>query len=386
MDDRNLDPQGWDVLHKHETVQQARESVGRAAQAGVQVQGGNVAAGNGGVAGNGGGYGGGVTYNNQEANAAGQASSVETKGGAFKVMAIAFGILALGLGGALAVLAMTGSIKMNNAGSGSGVATEKEVATISEAEQKKIVDADAGAEVRALVKEVSEELSGFLEKKGLNYWIPKTFDETVPVYKFDDVAVRTSLERSYGLMADNARLEQIAMAEDGIGAFVKKSLKEKGFTEYAKEEDGFISPDEFFNKESEILCSVDGQSFSWNMSCGHISWISEERKELVNALAEALKKDEDYGKMEESQFSEVYIGADAEDIENGAGEYQRLVGAVDNAAGVFWRKDKDSEWNLFTVTQNGASCDEYKTADLKKAFKGESCRDAASGAEKKVEE
>ena len=143
-----------------------------------------------------------------------------------------------------------------------------------------------------------------------------------------------------------------------------------GFKRYTKVSTTMTSDTEFYNSDTNIICSPIVASIPLAFSCGNTSWISQEKIDLSNDLAVAYQ--------EKNNEYPLTISVSEKDVENSPYvPYQRVTANLGSFAGLFYRTSKDASWRYFTGTQAVLDCSAYDTEVLKRAFAGEVCTNSA---------
>lgn len=125
----------------------------------------------------------------------------------------------------------------------------------------------------------------------------------------------------------------------------------------------------YYKSDDGYLCvySISGMFY---MSCGHTSWISEEKKELVKELTDKFVEGMN---IQRTEGVPIYLNASPDNIaSNKSNTYQILSASVSDAGVMFYRKGKDGEWKYAFGGQQAPDCDQY-TGELKEAFEGMTC-------------
>lgn len=210
-------------------------------------------------------------------------------------------------------------------------------------------------------------------------------------YQYED-GYSTNLDWNYGVLvgpANSSNVNEWTKFENRVtknSAFqseLNAKMKEYGLSEKAMKDgmmDGMIGDGEIktFASDDGYFCKASTAG-SFNLSCGHQSWISEERLALVKELAKA------YVASNEKEDDVLFVTALPSDIKTSkSGNYQVISGTVSNGAGVFYRKGTDGEWKYVTGGHVGPDCSIFNTDELKEAFEGYTCFDTGSGAQSTV--
>ncbi len=131
---------------------------------------------------------------------------------------------------------------------------------------------------------------------------------------------------------------------------------------------------EYINNEKEIVCGVyavtNEKTGAENVyvSCAKTSWtwLTEEEKALLLALEAAY-----YKKTNKYPEKMISLGIKIKDSE--FKPYQTIIVSTNDGNSQFYRTSPYSEWQYFRTSLVAASCGEYNTEDLKKAYLGEIC-------------
>ncbi len=183
--------------------------------------------------------------------------------------------------------------------------------------------------------------------------------------KARDLKTLTSTEKAYGFKAKyNDNLDTIGKAVEKID----EELIERGF----KSEESYYGSKKYYDESNGIRCSADNSSAA-TVVCAYEGWVSDETIATINELASAVK--------EVNGEYPYYLGVmkDHKIIDSEVSPYQRWTVSGFDAAALFYRVSPTSEWKFFTYTQAELDCDDYNTDDLKKAYAGEQCYNAATG-------
>lgn len=225
------------------------------------------------------------------------------------------------------------------------------------------------------LKDISKEL-----RDVVRIYLGGKLDVAITAYDYASVAGRvdagkdlsTAVWGTYTTLIEPHSGDQVeGFIEDDLDfalpARVAESLQKQGFKKDEALSGGMWSI-EHYETEDGLICEfTTNKSFPYYISCGDVSNISEEKKDLVRALGEAYKK---------SEGEEIsYITAAVDDIKDGANGHQRITAGGENAALLFYRNSSDSEWVFYKGTQAALDCDEFNNDDLRNAFVGETCWD-----------
>ncbi len=132
----------------------------------------------------------------------------------------------------------------------------------------------------------------------------------------------------------------------------------------------------FYMSDDGYLCDYSSSGFFY-ISCGHTSWISEEKKTLMKELTDVYVAS---GMTTREGNTPIYMDASSDDVAYNKGKtYQILTVALSNAGADFYRKGTDGEWKFAFGGQVGPGCSEFNTDELKEAFEGHICYDVNIG-------
>lgn len=160
----------------------------------------------------------------------------------------------------------------------------------------------------------------------------------------------------------------------GFQSDLKEKMKSHGLSE-KKYDDGVTFGDDSVHYVSDdgYICEASTAG-AFYFGCAHADWISNEKKELVKALSEALKKGLDIKNDDTPLFVEASVD-DIADSKNAP--YQIISAALADAGVVFYRKGADSEWVYAFGGQAAPYCGDFK-GEMKTIFEGWSCMDENS--------
>lgn len=191
--------------------------------------------------------------------------------------------------------------------------------------------------------------------------------------------VSTALEKTIGFEVkpkDEKDLELTEKMRDGItrNANFQEEIKEKmkafGLTKNEKYEVYVDYGSNRYENSDGYVCLVSTWS-DFYVTCGHASWINDEVKSLVTALAKAYNKVEQY---DVDKYGPLYIWATPDNIKNSPTKpYQTIEVSFSDSGGDFYRKGENSEWIYAFGGQQAPDCEEFNTAELKAAFEGGVC-------------
>ena len=124
----------------------------------------------------------------------------------------------------------------------------------------------------------------------------------------------------------------------------------------------------YYNANINVVCGIFDDDTEVYLDCAEAnwSWLTDEEKTLAKSLITAY-----YNKTGEYPIK-LHPGGK---IIDGADSHQRITVGMNGGRGEFYRVSPTAEWQFFYGGQDYASCSEYNTEDLKKAFFGAICRD-----------
>lgn len=236
--------------------------------------------------------------------------------------------------------------------------------------------------VKTAVSGVRNELERVLATNDPNGASPisilNVYDESMSTYRPDGLSVMINLDQSYGLLATVASYAmnqeeavQRQIASDETTNAVIGALRNEGFSEYNI--DGTVVEGEYINDQG-VICEFRGNAYPLTLACGHTSWIGPEVAQFVKQVSE------------QSGYDGLYLYATSDNIvDSSYAPYQRLQATIFGAAGLFYRVSPDDPWQFFSGAQTLLGCEQYNTDDLRRAFAGEVCFDAATGQENTVQ-
>ena len=258
-------------------------------------------------------------------------------------------------------------IEQSNANGSEATSTEKkEEKTDPEPEKKEIATADKIYDVTDMIREAQENGAGLVNAE--DFEVVESNDTRL-LYNFDkfvttlDKTIVLRPKQSVGDKYDNRVNEYYAVS---ARALMEQALKKEGFSR-SEEIDDTDEPGvvyRYFMNEDGYACEAD--AFRWVLTCGHESWISEERLNLLTNLADAYNE-----KNNDSNI--LYISAKIEDIKDSATEPYQVIKAKGRGSYNLWfyRKGKDGSWEFVASGPNNITCRRFeKTDDVKKAFNG----------------
>ena len=234
-------------------------------------------------------------------------------------------------------------------------------------------EADKTAETTKKVKDMIVDVRVMLIKmaEGEDYTLNQRYDDNTPTYEFQE-GYATGLESSFGLtfyIEPSQRHDQVT-EKNNLKASVETILKKYGLSKTEVTDPGRYGDVAHYKSDDGYICVAMFGGMPFYLDCGHTSWLSDTKKELVKKLADVYKA------SLEGERSVIYIDADPENIETATGgEYQRIQVSLGDAAGLFYRKGAEGEWKFFTATQQFLDCSAYDTDELKAAYEGVDCYD-----------
>jgi len=124
----------------------------------------------------------------------------------------------------------------------------------------------------------------------------------------------------------------------------------------------------YYNANINVVCGIFDDDTEVYLDCAEAnwSWLTDEEKTLAKSLITAY-----YNKTGEYPIKMVAKGI----ILDGYDSHQRITVGMNGGRGEFYRVSPTAEWQFFYEGQDYASCSEYNTEDLKKAFFGVHCWD-----------
>lgn len=203
------------------------------------------------------------------------------------------------------------------------------------------------------------------------------YDTISPIIKLDEAKILLRAEKSYGIDAPYSSSLDNQLNKE-IGDALASKLSELGFAENNEiSGPSFIVGGKYFTNTSTDVTCVITNNIPVTAACSHKSWIAADTVKIANELAEAYyKKKGNYP---------IAINASYYTIKDSpVSPYQTLTTTVENAAGLFYRVDKEAEWQFFQGTQAVLDCADYDTKDVRNAFAGEECWDNTTGSNSTV--
>ena len=204
----------------------------------------------------------------------------------------------------------------------------------------------------------------------------RIFDRYPPIAKNQDAKTYLSLERSYGLRV----WRESGGADDStaVAEAIDRKLRELGFVDDdGMSDDSFLSTyygRHLINYDSGIVCRFTYTNLPFDVTCGHVSWISDESVAIASELADAYYAANGRYPFDISLlFDTNSWGVAIKD--SSVAPYQTIDVGITNAGASFYRTSPDADWQYFTTAQGPANCAEFDTQDLKNAFAGTFCYD-----------
>ena len=310
----------------------------------------------------------------------------KTKSGkAAKILCVVFALATVGLGGYIVYDKVSAQ---NNAVSGSAPEKEQGINGTLPVDQREIVELDAESEILAITRE--------LYGKVREYMGDYEYDVVTGLGLYGnsvDVAdgVSTSTEKEYAvkigreyernenqdyvhnrqqfLALRNNYSELKKIADEVYGAHGLKVVKEGIDGRDPGEGDNYAGYESDDGKICDLYFTPSNQAFMVapvEYSCTHKAWLTDEKRELVKALAES------YYKANGEKVG--YISAlPVNIVSSGIEGYQHVEANSEESILYFYRKSPDDEWIFFKDTQGVLLCSEFDTDDLKNAYAGERC-------------
>ncbi len=246
----------------------------------------------------------------------------------------------------------------------------KPVAPVEEPEEEKAMTA---AEKEAAVKETLASLKAAAEKSSNNELVfQDIYDTYFPFYIPKNANTGMPLDKSFSIQYDSIDTEKLELIDAAVEA-VRSQLDELGFDKYSDVK--LFDGPQYINEENGVICSAVSAALPFNVTCGHISWITTEKMAFINSLAKAY-----YEKMDEYPSA---LSASKDRIEDSVFEpYQRIMANLPDAGALFYRSSPTSDWVFFTAGQAAPTCVEYsKDIGARRAFQGQNCINAAGDLE-----
>jgi cell division protein FtsL len=244
-----------------------------------------------------------------------------------------------------------------------------------------IVSSDA---TDLVVKSVIADIETTIDEKSSiklarTYAFARTYDEFTPLIKLVEAKVPLKALKSYNLLSTSDTLNNDMETGKILREIIIERLAELGFSRNEEIEANIATGGaHFVNDQTGITCLVSS-GLPVYIGCSHKSWIPADSVKIANQLAEAYYKKE--GEYPLSIDTESYTIKDSL-----VSPYQMLYTSVSNGygTGLFYRVNKDAEWEYFNVTLTGLDCEEYDTKDVRNAFAGEKCWDSSTDSGSKV--
>lgn len=271
-----------------------------------------------------------------------------------KILCFVFALIAVGLG-AFIVYDKVFRPELEKSSHPGGAAIEAKVDNAAEINRK----------VRKIVEDVRVMMIDLAA--GEPFELEKEYDSNV-TYEFAD-GYSTNLEATFGFMfameSSDKHLkitEREALKSKMSAVLGVYGLKPSKFVDSAR-----IGDDtDYFTSDDGYICEYTAATLPLIFDCGHNSWLSEEKKNLVKSLADAYK-------VSGIKDGVVYVDADPENIVTTEdGKYQRIMAYLSGAAGLFYR-ETEGEWKFLKATQQATDCGWFDTDELKAAFAGMTC-------------
>ena len=239
-----------------------------------------------------------------------------------------------------------------------------------------IVSSDADdLAVRNVVADVKNAINDATNTKlGRYYSFTNTYDSGAPLIKLAEAKVPLRALKSYGLYAPISEFNITGGGGFDDESVINKAIVDK-LTELGFSKNGEIAEFtvvtggiHYTNEQTGVTCSFTSQALPVGFNCSHKSWVSSDTVKIANQLADAYYK-------KEGAYP-ITIGAQNYTIKDSpVSPYQTLRTAVSNGLGLFYRVNKEADWQFFTGTQAVLGCEEFNTKDLRNAFVGETCWD-----------
>ena len=247
---------------------------------------------------------------------------------------------------------------------------EDEIDGVAKKDVLGVATADTDLKVRSLVDDLYEAVTS-------KEWhvLQRIYGDSGPLLKIDDDGNFSNASKYYGVSGSGRGVTNadgdISLNKVFGEVFDKHDMKK------VEDRPTLVGDDSTYYENADgLFCSYnlyvavggDLNNSGVDVYCASKDWVSEEDKELMADLAKA------YAKSEGEQIK--YISASVKDIKEN-GEYQNITVDVNDAVALFYRTSAESEWKYFDTTQQAINCDKYDTDELRAAFKGEKCINAA---------
>ena len=258
-------------------------------------------------------------------------------------------------------------------------ATEPAENSVSEqTEEKEEVVSQTEADKEKAVKTVVDELIKAMDeatsvtKNNFQYSLinfTKEYDQRRVAYKVENALAASFLEKEYDIKGEVKKetVEYVGssatnqeITDRAITSMINK-LEELGFVSY--QDYALFHMAKYINNDTGVICSGYSAGDLLYVGCSHISWISEEKIALINALYEAFAT------------SPTFLEADPDDIENSSyAPYQRITASQLGGYALLYRTSPEAKWQYLTGGNGAPQCSEFESnVDASRAFAGFSC-------------
>ncbi len=216
---------------------------------------------------------------------------------------------------------------------------------------------------------------------GVNpYTIYYNHDSSPVSYRPDNYIIGVPLDRAYGLSPNTSAIEYHydLYYNEASDQEMTDLITSLGFTVtdeiYTTASAG--GPSSLYqNKSTGIVCS--GSAF-WNIACGHQDWYNKENANFSNDLAKVYEA--------ATGESAHYLIAKIDGIKDSLiSPYQTISVMMSGFGASFYRTSPESPWVFAFRGQDGPTCDEFNTQDLKNAFAGQTCWDTSTNTDSEVQ-
>ncbi len=292
-------------------------------------------------------------------------------------------VAVIGLGIFIAVNGVGGEKKENN-DSGSTTAEEKKPEEKSEegggnpSTEVPKVDIEAEkAEVSGIFEELKAAIIKQADDTGLGLY--EIVDESgMLAYEFEK-GYSTTLDFDYGLTLKQAtdELKSYSSKISNNQPFLDKliAILQKHGLEQTQIDDGrywVMDYYYYFANDDGVFCKFPRGDvyYPFRIACGHKDWISDEKKQLIKELVDAVKKVSISDNGGHPWFIELIPGRPVTK-KNG---YEVLWALEPDVPLIFYREE-GGEWIFFEAPSGLVDCDRYDTDEKKAAFEGERCYD-----------
>lgn len=125
----------------------------------------------------------------------------------------------------------------------------------------------------------------------------------------------------------------------------------------------------YYNADINVVCGIVDDDTEVYLGCAEAnwSWLTDEEKALVKSLTAAYYN-------ETGRYITTLLTPKSK-ILDGYDSHQRITVGMNGGHGDFYRVSPTAEWQFFYEGQDRASCSDYNTETLKKAFFGVPCWD-----------